>query len=341
MYGLFLGAHTTPVSPPLGTPPPYNPGGVLAIIEFNVTYKSPNPIPENSTLGLYNTKLADTDTFPPEQGGIMAIVSNGTYYAPYTPLLGRRIDCFTDPYRKYAEKHYTYQTGWDYPGLPPNQNADAYEPQDIVILYALVTYNGDPVQNKYVAYEIIPMDKMTGVTREVPGFPIYRTAKTNEMGIATINFTIPWPCTNPEVVLGAYKCVQKVDIASTTISDTLWFEVGWIINLISVDVVNAKKCTFANVTITYENIAIGPFYDSAPPIIVQEACGPVFKGYNYIGQSSTVQSVYCTAVIYDDLGVPIGIAAEAVDVSTSGVWCTKKPGSHRFSIEIRFQSGPS
>jgi len=317
VFCLIYGDHDTPED-----------GGVLATIEFKEIKQVIFPAIETSELGLVDVLIADMDVWPPPAGIPVTGIVNGTNNVPQL-IVGRKIDSFTDPYRKYGEKHFT-----QYIGLGPNMNADAYEPQDIVTIYALVEYGPnpqemDPVQNKLVSFEVTPPN-------ELEGFPMYRTAMTNASGIATLTFAIPWPCDNPERVLGKWKVYQSVEIVCQKVSDTEYFEVGWIIKLESVEVTNAKKCTNANVTFTYKNIAIGEFYDSAVPIYEQEACGLVFKGFEYIqiGEDPhDAKKVLFTAVIYDDLGVPIGSATIELWVDT-GEYCHPASGSQTLTIHI-------
>jgi len=300
LFAVFCG---DPASFPSG-------GGVLGSVQFKEINETEYPDIQESELGIVPL-LADAETWPPEQGGIpIETITNGTNHVPYFKL-GRDIDSFTDPYRKYGEKHFT-----EYIGLGPHMNADAYQPQDIVILYALVTYAEDPVQGKLVQFEVHPPN-------DVEGFPLYRTAITNATGIANITFTIPWPCDHPERVLGKWFVYQSVEIACVKVNDTEWFEVGWTIWLTDVSVRNAKKCTNATVTFCYKNIAIGPFYDEAIPIFNETCSGPIFQGFEYIQRGEDphdAKLVYFTAVIYDDLGVPIGSYADWLWVP-NGVWC--------------------
>jgi hypothetical protein len=101
----------------------------------------------------------------------------------FAKAVGPAIDLFTQSYRSYPP-HYT-----PYNGTGPEEETDVFQPQDLIILYAKVTYNDDPVQNKLVAFEI-----RDSWQRKV----LVRTAPTNASGIATIDFRIPWPCINPE-----------------------------------------------------------------------------------------------------------------------------------------------
>jgi hypothetical protein len=313
MAGLLVGNHTAPFG-----------GGIVAYVTFNETYETLYPDVQTSVLGLYDTKMADTEANPPPDG-IPHTVANGTNHVPFRKL-GRAIDCFTDPYRKYGYKHYT-----SFIGMFPQVNADAYEPQDEVTLYALVTYADDPVQNKLVQFEIHTPNDVP-----IEGFPLFRVAMTDESGIATITFRIPVPCDDPERVLGKWYCYQSVEIACQKVVDELWFEVGWTIWLLNVEVTNAKKCTNATITVEYKNIAVGPFYENATAIYVQEACGPVFKGYYF---DTTQQPpaewkrVYFTVVLYDDLGVPIGQDTLWLDVPT-GEYCHPYYGNFTMNIHI-------
>jgi PKD repeat protein len=118
-----------------------------------------------------------------------------------------------------------------YNGQGPNEPSDAFAPQEEVILYAYVSYNCEPQQNKPVGFEV------TNPSGEVI---VDRTAFTNTEGIANITFRIPWPCENPEeAVFGTWTVLAKVSILELTAEDTLTFQVGWIIEITELKTVNA------------------------------------------------------------------------------------------------------
>jgi len=111
-----------------------------------------------------------------------------------------------------------------YSGRGPNQPSDAFAPQDRVFLYAEVTYNYELVQNKPVRFVVIdPKGELM----------VDRSSFTNEVGIAEINFTLP---TTP--VFGTHTVLATVSVAEKNASDTLTFEVGWIIEIINVETVD-------------------------------------------------------------------------------------------------------
>ena len=128
-----------------------------------------------------------------------------------------------------------------YSGRGQGQTSDAFAPQELVILYAYVTYNLYPVQNKIVAFQII------GPPNPIYNFSIVRSSQTNANGTAQISFRIPWPDENAETqIFGNWTAIATVDIAET-VMDTLTFQVGWIVRLLrveTVDVNNMSRTSF-------------------------------------------------------------------------------------------------
>ena len=159
--------------------------------------------------------------------------------------LGRSIDLYT-------QKE-------PYDGKGANQSSDAFAPQQEVILYAYVTYNEAPVMNKIVYFEV------NGPVNPLYEVSLSRTATTDEEGLASVSFRIPWPAENAEtVVFGTWTVVAAVEIAEETVADTLTFEVGWIIELVKVETVDVNNMSKTNFTrgehmhfrLTVRNIAL-------------------------------------------------------------------------------------
>jgi hypothetical protein len=113
-----------------------------------------------------------------------------------------------------------------YSGKGPNMPGDAFGPQEIVILYALVTFNEMPVQNLMVAFNI--------QTPSNASFSL--SANTNSSGIATVNFRIAMPSENisESEVFGEWHVLANVLINNEFCQDSLNFRVDWIVKLISV-----------------------------------------------------------------------------------------------------------
>ena len=236
--GLFLGGHTAPSG-----------SGVVSIIEFNATYEYTSPPLNPGDPGTYCImNLTDVVLVNCATNPINYTITGATRYkAPYKTL-GWSLDCYTSIYRKFCETT-VIGTGW-------NESADAYAPLDQVVIYSELTYNQWPEQNKMVMFEIhSPEDDII----------IYRQAITNASGIATINFTIPWPCegafpnkTNREAIFGKWWCLQKAQMKlGETPNDTLWFEVGWIVELLEAEVTSSPvpvACGTIEISVTLKMI---------------------------------------------------------------------------------------
>lgn len=135
--------------------------------------------------------------------------------------LGRNIDLFTQ------------KAPFD--GKGPNQPSDAFQPQELVILYALVTYNEGPAAGKLVAFQVNgPADALQNIT-------ICAVSQTNEDGIAEWSFRIPWPAENAEeIVFGQKYAIATVDIAEIVVNDTLTFQVGWTVRIKNIATLDAE-----------------------------------------------------------------------------------------------------
>ena len=188
------------------------------------------------------------------------------------------------PYRLVND---VYTQKEPYSGRGPNQPSDAFVPQEKVFLYAEVTYNYDPVQNKPVRFV---------VTDSEGGTMVDRSAFTSEEGIAEINFTLP---TDP--IFGTHTVLATVSVAEKNASDTLTFEVGWIIEIINVETEDEDgnpKNSFAKGENIYFNV-------------------------NLKNIAFTAKTAILTVSILDEGNVPIGAAGLSIEVT---------PGTHGFNL---------
>lgn len=149
--------------------------------------------------------------------------------------------------------------------------SDAYAPQEEVVIFALMTYKGELVEYKLVAFEIIDP---YGTSVD------YRSAFTDANGIANTSFRIPTNAT-----FGNWIVYATADMAEQTFTDTVTFKVGWIIEITevkTVDMYGNPKAIFTRgehiyFKVTVQNIAF------------------------------TFKQATITVVVYDDCGVPIGL----------------------------------
>lgn len=113
-----------------------------------------------------------------------------------------------------------------YSGKGSNMPSDAFGPEEVVILYALVTYNEIPVQGSMVAfYATTPSNASFGLS-----------AETDLNGIATVNFTILMPPINisESEVFGTWLAQANVLIDADVFQDASSFKVDYIVKLLSV-----------------------------------------------------------------------------------------------------------
>ena len=128
---------------------------------------------------------------------------------------------------------YTDQAPFD--GKGANQSADAYEPQELVVLFALATYNDAPVAGKLVAFEV------NGPRNQFQNITVVGSGTTDENGIAEFSFRLPWPSQIPEkAIFGQWIALATVEIAERVVVDTLTFRVGWILSIVEIATLNPE-----------------------------------------------------------------------------------------------------
>lgn len=129
--------------------------------------------------------------------------------------------------------------------------SDAFGPGEEVQIYALVTYNEEPVQNLLVTFEILG-----------PKYPVnYRTVFTNETGIANITFRISHL---NETTFGEWTVVGNTKIGDLTFQDSVTFEVGWIVEIVSIKTINENyreqetftRGSYVGIELVLRNIAM-------------------------------------------------------------------------------------
>jgi PKD repeat protein len=136
-----------------------------------------------------------------------------------------------------------------YSGRGPNEQSDAFAPQQEVILYGEAHYDCEPIEYKFVAFEV----------RDPNGEEVtYRTSPTNESGIAVTSFRL-----ESNATFGIYTVFAIVEILGRNACDTLTFRVGWIIEILNVSTTSPSgvaKSIFAKgehicFNVTAKNIA--------------------------------------------------------------------------------------
>ena len=118
-----------------------------------------------------------------------AYTASGVYHVSE----GRNVDVFT-------------QRG----GKGQSVSSPPFTPEEDVMIYANVTYNGYPCSYYHVAFRIVDPHENTAIL----------VGTTNTSGIATTSFHLP-------EFIGAWRIVASVNIADVVVNDTLEFRVRW------------------------------------------------------------------------------------------------------------------
>jgi hypothetical protein len=276
--------NTAVILLPHSSPPPEwnNPisgTGHLVKITFEVIYQQAFPWKDISPLNLFDVvyvdKAGNEVAHPlPDQNGQVTV--NGY-------ILGRQIDL----YDQYPSP---------FGGQGPNMPSDMFWPQKQVELYAAVSYNLWPVQQKLVGFEVRdPHGNVVAIL----------TATTDADGIAHTFYRIPWPCDNPEDLFGVWTVTATVDIACVVVNDTMSFHFDYLVHWIKVTTDKANYAHGETVNVTIE----------------------------FGSHSQQAHQVLLTADLFDELGYSIGIAYTYLTVS-GAVYCTLKDYSVTLPIYI-------
>lgn len=119
---------------------------------------------------------------------------------------------------------FTEKTPFD--GKGANMSSDAFEPQELVVLRALATYNDGPQCNMLVAFQV------SGPLNAFENISFVGVGTTDMSGIAQYSFRLPWPCNNAEkTIFGQWTAIVTTDIAGQVVTDIVIFRVGWIVQI--------------------------------------------------------------------------------------------------------------
>jgi len=122
-------------------------------------------------------------------------------------------------YEIYVDLYTQYLLPWGGQGL--NMVSDAFPPEAVIELRMNVTFQGDGVPGKPVSYMI-----------KAPNGETYSAvAFTQADGIAVFEYSLP----SSEDYFGQWTAKASVDIAGTMVSDTLYFLMGWLVEVVKID----------------------------------------------------------------------------------------------------------
>jgi hypothetical protein len=149
-------------------------------------------------------------------------------------------------------------------GIGPNVSSDAYGPQELVQMYANVTYNYAPVADKEVAFTVLsPNDTVVAVL----------TASTNSSGIAYQSYRTPWLDT---ANFGTWTLYASVDVSQVVVTDTLNFTYSYLITVNGITLpASVQRQSTMTVNVTIQSIENSPLWSTATITIYDEENVPI------------------------------------------------------------------
>jgi hypothetical protein len=235
---------------------------------------------------------------------------NGTYTILGSPYVGRMVDVYGGA-NNAGHGVVNAPFPEPYGGQGPNSPMDLVIPQSEVYLFAKVTYNFWPVQSKLVNFEIEgPYEKNEqGQLVPKPSKKVWAklSSITNGSGIASIVFRMPWVCEDPyDVVAGIWKVTATCNLYDKVVKDTMIF---YYEDLLKITKVTTDKYNYAheeNVKVTVE----------------------------YATHSMQTYNALFAITLTDDVGVPIAMALQEVEVGGATEFCKLATGSFTVELEI-------
>jgi len=170
--------------------------------------------------------------------------------------------------------------------------SDSFGPGEQVIIYANVTYNDLPVNEKDVTFEVY--DPYGDISS-------FHDA-TNTSGIAAASFYLPWPLTDPEE-FGIWCVTASANVKEKVVVDTLEFEYGYLVEVLSVETgVHSngkwfKKTLFQHsasveAVVRLKSTAFDPKNVCLAFTIIDNTENPVlFKWHMYVTQGKGIENI--------------------------------------------------
>jgi hypothetical protein len=284
-YSMF-GALIMPDDPPNAPyhAPFVNGEGLLMTVYFKAVYETISPIEDWTWISFIDFTVEEDTYGLNTYLHLVPLITEDCHYRAPMKVLGLSIDVFT-------------QYPFPYGGQGGNATSDSFGPQQLVDLFAIVTYNEYPVQQKLVGFQAFHQ----GATQT---YNIYREDNTDENGMAHVSFRLPWPCADPVgEIFGWWYVNATVEVAEQTVIDNLKFWVWWPVEVVSVEpkftqVVQSKQGCEMSFEMIYRR------YDAQEIPVVLTATVYDELGF-FIGSATLFTTVSNDPVTYDAFGNPI------------------------------------
>jgi len=262
------------------------PDPTVATVKFRIIYQDHSCAPEDYTSPLdilpfwkpEDCHFIDQDSYYVPSD--MSKIVNGTVLLKGGWAIGRVIDLYGGAYNA---GYGAYPFPAPYGGQGPDNPMDLVIPQSEVKLFASVEYNCWPVQSKDVGFEIEgPFYKNESNPEQLLPKESYKiwaklTARTNSEGVAIVVFRMPWPCENPEDIMGIWKVTATVNVADEIIMDTMPYYYEYLVDIFKVttDAYYYNHDDYVHVCFSYRTHAMQS-YPALFAIVITDELGVPF-----------------------------------------------------------------
>jgi hypothetical protein len=183
---------------------------------------------------------------------------------------------------------------------------DFFERQEVVTLFANVSYGGAPAPNTLVSFQVVgPRNFHENIT-------FFGTVTTNVNGVGRLTFRIPSPIeNNTDTIFGNWTATAQARVGGKVFNDTMSFRVSWPVEILSIRTVDANRLPRTSflkkgdmgVEITLRNNKAVPAKVNVRGNIFDNLSTPVghldLSGVEI--PPGTKTTIYCRLVFSDDL----------------------------------------
>lgn len=215
-------------------------------------------------------------------------------------------------------------------GMGKNTAGGPYGPDELIEVYAHVTYHNSSLVNKDVAFTI---RNQNGTDSGV------RVGRTNAEGVAYAEFRLPWPDTdNPEIFFGNWSILATVDVSQVTVNDTVTFSYNYIITTQGVSVpAFVQKLDNIPINITVNSLNESPTSSMTIAITVFDSYKVPIYSFILPNIKPTLGNSTITATIFIPSWAFLGQATIYVNVLTDAPNNDGVPYSREREIQIQIQ----
>ena len=192
--------------------------GVLATLTFNITNYGTSPVTIAGASTIANVSQANTNLYPPT-----AVTCNSATVIVTNTSLGGSFSTSPSPSTNSTLQNALIQVFTNKGGIFASGTSATYGPQDLLEIYALLTYQKSAVPDQYVSFSV---QNTNGTIMAIT------SAITNQTGIAHVEYRLPSPDPNAtQIVFGTWTITATFEVLQITISNTTTFNFNYLSNI--------------------------------------------------------------------------------------------------------------